>query len=115
MGHTVEGLPSIAFPASPGESASPSGENTVARTGFTTLPALAAEPLGCEDDDGAFRPSWSPPGPPPTSPKSQLNTEPSTTNAKKLIAPQTPSPNSSRFRRPSQVYASGGVPGRRDA
>src|SRR5262245_44452010 len=36
MGHAVDELPSMASPAWPGASASPSGENTVARTGFTT-------------------------------------------------------------------------------
>ena len=44
--HEVAGLPSIALPAVPGESASPSGEKTVALVGWTTLPegaGLAAD------------------------------------------------------------------------
>ena len=44
MGHTVDGFPSMASGAWSGASASPSGENTVARTGFTILPVGASPP-----------------------------------------------------------------------
>ena len=44
MGHTVDGLPSMASGAWSGASASPSGENTVARTGFTILPVDTSPP-----------------------------------------------------------------------
>ena len=57
----------MASPASAGASAPPSGENTVARTGFTT-PPVAPESPGALQVAG-LRPSWSPSIPPPTSPK----------------------------------------------
>src|SRR5690348_1250788 len=74
--HAVLLLPSMACPAVAGESASPSGENTVARTGFTVLPVAADElPWVCSlFSDGAFRPSSSRLRPPPTSPKMLLRT-----------------------------------------
>src|SRR5271169_3575223 len=65
--HEVAGLPSIALPAVPGESASPSGEKTVALVGWTMLPERAG--LAADDaveDVGPFSPSSSLLRPPPT-------------------------------------------------
>src|SRR5690625_7976287 len=72
----VEDLPSIASPASPGLSAPPSGENTVARTGVTTCPGGAVGlSLRADDDDGVLSPRRSLSSPPPTSPKIRPSTE----------------------------------------
>src|SRR5829696_3796733 len=114
MGHTVEELPSIARGAASGASASPSGENTVARTGFTTLPLDEPAPAS-SDDDGALRPSSSPPSPSPTSPKIRLKTDASTINATTRIAPPTLNPIISPLRRRAAASASeGGAPLKRD-
>src|ERR1700722_9138396 len=80
-------LPSMAQPAWPGLSASPSGEKTVARVGLTALPAGAELADDDElDEPGPLSPSSSLLRPPPTLPKILLTIDASTSSATTMTA-----------------------------
>ena len=97
----VEASPSMALPAVPGLSASPSGEKTVAWVGLTMLPEAAGAV-----DVVVLSPSSSLLSPPPTLPKILLTTDASTTRATRTMTAPAPTPISRlRRRRPNTPYS----------